>query len=98
MKQDNRVAKNGGRDPNGPNKTFHAFEEVSNNIIDLISLIKKPYLNSSSQMVPNFLVIIVYAGKFLELKHDGGQKKTLHVNILLRTHYIFGHFSFKKNL
>jgi hypothetical protein len=51
-------------------------------------MLKKPYLKSSSQVVPNFLVIIVYAGKFLGLKHDGGQKKTLQVNILLRTHYI----------
>jgi hypothetical protein len=41
IKQDNRVAKNEGRDPNGPNKTFDAFEEVSNNIIDLPSLIEK---------------------------------------------------------
>jgi hypothetical protein len=61
----------------GPNKKFHAFEDVSNSIIDLLSLIKKPYLSSSSPVVPNFLVRIVYAGKFLGLKDDGGQKKTL---------------------
>ncbi len=34
----------------GPNKKCHAFEEVSNNIIDIIlSLIKKPKLNSPIQ-------------------------------------------------
>ena len=101
MIQDNRVAKNGGRDPNGPNKKFHAFEDVSNNTLDLPSLIEKtlPKLiqSSGAQLFGDNSL----GGQiFLGLKENGGQKKTLHVNILLRTHthtqYIFGHFSLKK--